>query len=283
MALLQWGRRLRVHYTTPAGQTIRLVDFDSQRAVPGLHCSVEVTRHLRPEPQPSRVEIWGLSEVTRSAMSVATRAAREMSYAQRVQLQAGRVLIELGRSDTDLALWATDAILDVHSPPRPPEVCTEITAQDGRLGWDSFFMNTSEDRPPLADDVAAALGVANPPLPDTKKRTTVTYSVVGPGREEALAQFRRLGLIPIFFGDMPRYLPANGVLTLPALNLDTIVVSASDPGPWGYRELEVLADSGLVAGRQVFYQGQPGRIEEVSARLSTFSTDWHATITVRPV
>lgn len=282
MALLQWGRRLRVTYTTPAGVPIRLVDFDSQRGARGLDCEVEVTRHLRPEPQPSRVTIWGLSKLTREGMAVATRAAREMSYAQRLQLQAGRLHIEIGRSDLDLGLWANDAILDLRNDPRPPEVHTEIEAQDGRLGWESFFVKESGDRPPLADDVALALGVPNPPVPDTRKRSTVTYSLVGPGREEALAHFARLGLIPVFFGDVPRYIPANGVLALPALVLDTIVMSAGSPGPWGYREFETLADPGLVAGRQVVYQGAIGRIEEVSARLSTFGPEWYAKLTVRP-
>lgn len=280
---LQWGRRLVVRYTSPAGVPITLVDFDSQRATPALHCEVTITRHLRPEPQASRLIIYGLSKATRVAMAAATRAARELAYAQRLALRAGRLQISMGRTNLDLGLWADDAILDLQSEDTPPNSRLDVEAQDGRLFWDSFFLNTSQDRPPVAEDVALAAGVANPPLPDVRKRATVTYSVAGPGREEALAHFRRLGLIPVFFGDVIRYIPANGVLALPALALDTITVSAGLPGPWGYREFQVLADPGLMAGRQVIYQGAVGRIEEVSASLSTFANEWYSKLTVRPV
>lgn len=284
MANLQWGQYLRVLYTPPSGPPgLEIVRYDSTAATPKMHVGVSFTRHIRPAAQSSSVIVWNLSAVTREALGLSARLAREQAYSVRGPIQAGRIMVFAGRSVLDADLVVNDAILDIRSTYSAPNWRTEITAQDGRLPWEGFFLNTSEVRPPVAAAVAARAGITSPPVPDTRKRKSVTYSAIGPGKDEALAVFSALGLAPIFNGDAVRFVPTNGTLLLPALVIDGIVQDPGQPGAWGARQMTTLYDPGLKAGRQVVYKGALSRLEEVAGELSTFGGDWNARISARPV
>lgn len=282
MALLQFGRYMRVLYTPPSGSpALEICKYDSQSDAPSLRVDVQIVRHLRPAGQPSTVVIYNLNPATRTAIGTAAKLAREQSYATRTAVQAGRIEVWIGRSAKDAALFASDAILDVKSEYRAPTWRTEITGMDGRLPWEGFFMNTSEVRPPIAPWIAAQLGIPSPPQPDKRKRRSVTYSVLGAGRDEALAIFAQMGLAPIFNGDAPRFLPTNGAILLPALDLTPIVTDPGEPGAWGVRQVGTMLDPGLVVGRQVLFHGLH-RIEEIAADASTRDA-WTAKLGLRPV
>lgn len=279
---LQWGRKLQVDITLPGGSFVRLVDYDSRSTRVSLACQVEVVRHLRPEPYTSRISIYNLSTAFQAALVGATTAARQMSYLQKVALQAGRIKVRAGRDAFRFTEIANDYIIDIQTPDTGgSDTLTVIEAIDGRLAWDAFFVTEGLTLPSSAAIVSAQLGVPPPPVPDLPTKT-VTYNLAGNGQADAIATFERLGMTPIWRGDKMVWLPTNGVLTLPAVVLDTIAMRpAALREPAGYQPVKTLHDPLLLAGRQAVYKGQANRIEEVLARLSTFEDSWEADLRLR--
>lgn len=279
---VQWGRKLQVEITLPGGTFVRLCDYNSQSAGVTLACRVEVVRHLRPEPYTSRISIYNLSEALQAALVGCVSSARQMSYLQKIALQAGRIRVRAGRDAFRFSEICNDYIVDITTPDTGNnDNLTVIEAIDGRLAWDAFFVSEGMTLPSSAVIVSAQLGVPPPPVPDLPTKT-VTYNLCGNGQQDAIDTFARLGMTPIWRGDKMVWLPSNGVLTLPAVVLDTIAMRPRAlREPNGYQPIRTLHDPLLLTGRQAVYRGVAYRIEECAASLSTFEDDWFADMRLR--
>ena len=289
----QAGRRLRVTYTDVAGTAIGLVDSTLgfavtpagiaavQGAARSLDCEVDITRHLKPSPQPSLVTVYGLGAERRAKIVADVATARELSYTDKTRVRAGRIKVEIGLADTDLEVLAEDEIINVRVGDNRLDSALIFEGVDGRQEWDALFIAESEV--PTPDNLAGQAGLSKPPPAAPGKLRSVTYKLTGPGEADALAVFASLGVAPVYTAGGPRWISAGASLTLPALDLSTALVGpVGPPGEGGTRRVRVNARPGLLAGRQVLLgDGAARRIDEMRAVLSNYRADWYADLTLR--
>lgn len=282
MGSLQWGRMLQVELTLPNGAFVRLVEYDSTKPADhqGLACTVEVTRHVLPEAQPLLVTVYNLAPALLTTIIETVAAARAQSYITSQAVRAGRLTVRAGRTPETMRKIADDIIVNVTQVAgESVDVATVIEAEDGRLQWESLFVEASSPA-----DGLAKLGS---PLPAATGPAQVTYSASGGSHItlDTQAVIEALGYRPVMQGDTVVWLPIDGSLAFPSAILDTVALRPIAPeGPDGTRSITALYDSMYQPGLRAVLQSRHYAMDEIKATLSTYdASGWTATLALRSI
>jgi hypothetical protein len=282
-SLFQWGRLLQVDLTLPGGVPIRLVDFDSRRVRDhqGLACDLTFTRHVLPVAQPVTCTVYNMAPLLVDQVYGIVAAARNTSALTQAAVRAGRLVIRAGRDEITMIKVVDDLVTSVDQPSATAtgaDVATVIEGQDGRLLWDSLYIDTLTPLQGLVKAGALPSPVPPPPLP--------TYTHGGAGETITLdtqSVIGALGYIPIQRGDATVWVPVGGTMALPVIMLDTVCIPPVPPeGPNGVRRINVMYDSIFMPGMACTLLGRPYAMDEIIPTLSTQDPmGWTASLLLR--
>lgn len=314
---VQWGRRLRVTLTM-GGEDEDLVvcDYDDSRAEAGgaassgLDASFAVTRHTLIEPQPLKVQVWGLSRERRERLTRQANEALERAYRTRSVRRIGRVAVEAGRPGGSFGLLLSAEAMEVRHHREGADWRTEITAQDGRLAWKSGFVSESAtgntDLLTIEEILRAAIPVLEGEEPADAFRAAAPellqrkgydgpsegFVAFGPWAASNEDILQVLGLRSFWNSGRLITVGANELALTEAIELvygSTLL--RADTVARGYVEADALLDHRLEPGRQVILRREDGtqyglsatyRIDQVEHRGSSWSQEWMSAMVLRP-
>lgn len=296
MGARQFHRQIKVTLGSGAVQTV-LVDFDTSRPTAeqekALDCRFTIERFSKPEPQPSRVSVWGLSETTRETLSRKIFEAREQSWRTQQALRVARIRVEAGRPQST-GILSDDYVIDVTHGRDGADWRTDFVCQDGRLAWASAFV--SESRSDTIDPIAfaakqqEALGLfgGSPVTPSSANMIPEVaaggfkgfqggLSLFGAYQDQNRQLLSAIGYRPIWRrGTLQWTRPDLADLT-PAVVLREANASRTSPllylseaGAFGVRKAKVLLDPLLEISRQVIlFDGRDRRISQWPYRVDS--------------
>lgn len=293
-----------------------LVDYDDSRAAAGgaaslgLDASFAVTRHTLIEPQPMKLQVWGLSRERRERITRQANEALERAYRERSLRQIGRVSVSAGRPGGAYGLLLSAEILEVRHHRDGPDWRTEIAAQDGRIAWKSGFVSESAtgntDLLTIEEILRAAIPILEGEEPadafkaaapellqrkgyDGPEQSFVAFGPWAASNEDIL---KVLGLRSFWNSGRLITVRADELALAEAVVLvEGRTLLRADPVARGYVEADALLDYRLEPGRQVLLQREDGsqvglsatyRVDQVEHRGSTWATDWTSAMVLRP-
>lgn len=140
----KFGRSLQVILTTKIGP-LMLCNWTAGQPAPGfvsLHCSVTVTRSVRPQPHECTVDIYGMSKPKRMLVLQAFNEAEALAFNTRQALQAGKLIIRAGYGlDSAMVFYGDLAPDGCEVGFMGPGHKLTLRALDGRIPWKGRFVN----------------------------------------------------------------------------------------------------------------------------------------------
>ncbi len=313
----QWGRRLRVTLTMGGeDEDLVVADYDDSRAESGgaaalgLDATFAVTRHTLIEPQPLKVQVWGLSRERRDRLTRQVNEALERAYRTRSARRIGRIAVEAGRPGGAYGLLLSAEVMECKHHRDGADWRTEITAQDGRIAWKSGFVSESAtgntDLRTVEGLLSAAIPVLDGQEPSEAFKAAFPELLQRKGYDGPEQGFVMFGPWAKTNEDVKKLLNlrefwnSGRLITIGAneLALDEAVVLVygktllrADKVARGYVEAEALLDPRLEPGRQVRLEREDGtqyglsttyRVDQVEHRGSTWATEWTSAVVLRP-
>lgn len=313
----KYGRTLKIVLSQPGLKNIVLVDWQGgqDRSETGsFFCTGTLTRHSEPSPQTATVTVKGLSKETRATIIRLHREAEMQSFTDRKALRSGKLEIYAGYGDDAGLLFVGDlAPKGVSETPLNPGHSLTLTAQDGRIEWESRFVRKSVgpgvDLRTIRGVLAAASDYASgkdadrafeQQFPELIKRREGPaakeggFVMFGPAQKVNRALCRDLGIRPFFVDGQVRYIPADEASLTTALVLrrggENATLLSVSPEELGYYTARCHLDHRLRAGLQVHLREQDDkpigagtfRLENAQIRFSNESTPFDATLALRP-
>lgn len=142
--LEKFGRSLQVILTTKVGP-LALCNWVGGQPTPGfvsLHCSVTVTRSVRPQPHECTVDIYGMSKPKRMLVLQTFNEAEALSFNTRQALQAGKLIVRAGYgADSAMVFYGDLAPDGCEVGFMGPGHKLTLRALDGRIPWKGRFVN----------------------------------------------------------------------------------------------------------------------------------------------
>lgn len=316
MGARQFHRRIRVVLGSGAVQTV-LVDYDTSRPTAeqerALDCRFTIERFSKPEPQPSRVSVWGLSATTRETLSRQIYEAREQSWRTQQALRVARLRVEAGRPNSNGVL-SDDYVTDVTHGRDGADWRTDFVCQDGRLAWASAFV--SESRSDTIDPIAyaakqqEALGLFGG-APVTPSSATMMPEVAAGGfagfqgglslfgafQDQNRQLLSAIGYRPIWRRGVLQWTRPDLADLTPAVVLRegsptraSTLLYLSEAGAFGVRKAKALLDPQIEVSRQVIlYDARdrlisqwPYRVDSVTYTGATREVGFYAEAILRP-
>lgn len=316
----KFGRRLRV---TVGNRIICDLDPEASASINlsrNLHVDVKTISHVKIEPMPTEITVFGLLRETQDALDDALAKSRTVPWTAYVESQtsggelppelAGVVVkVEAGYG-RDLSMIANAAILPAgleHTDEAPGTV-TKIKAQDYRLPWKNAFGDESllpgvslED---LQRVLSASSGFGAGEEADAAFQSRFAeftarnptgiegnFALSGDVKTVAYELLDELGLEAFFVNGEYRYLRRDAITLAEAVVLTKGVDVLSDARmPRGFRKVRVLFEALLSPGRQVLYRTPDGRpvgqgtfrVDHVEHDLSSWQKNYWTTVVLRP-
>lgn len=314
----KFGRTLKVVLSLPAAPGYVLVDWQEGQdaATDGsLEVTFSIDRHSRPEPQRAVVEVMGLSTATISRVMSIHKAAEAQAFRDRRVLRSGKLDIYAGHG-VDAALLFTGDLAPDGAQTRPGSPSGRVlvlTAQDGRIEWESRYVRKSVapgvDLRTIRGVLAAAgdyLSGADATKSFEQQFPELTIKRGGPAAKEGgFVMFgpsrvangnlcRDLGLRPFYLDGQVRYVAADTALQGVAIRLikggDNATILSAEEKPLGYYAVSTLLDHRYRPGLQVQLATQfgvplgAGTFRLDSARLfgGNGVVDFNADLELRP-
>lgn len=298
--------------------TITPLSFGSRGADSGLKVTFEVNLHLQPEPQSSSISVQGVAKERAQAIQTAFRQARSLSFQQRSQLRAGRILVTAGY-ERNYGLLFDHQILNVKYDSGAEILSFEC--QDGRAEWeDSFVGATLPGGVPLSvvqDIMQAAIKPGLTPDADFKASfasaladyqlsvgnvagtAELALTLLGQSKDMQRDLNDTIGIKQFWQNGYPITVKSGFASLGPAVLLggpggygllNAATLDADGLRGPGWVQIQTLLIPQLVPGRQVLLQEPTGtpryggifRVDNVTHKGERAGQDWITTCMLRP-